>query len=181
MTKNPELIGALETVAESTDVPVAEIIDLLTGFCWDEEEAGELKEDVKLRFSSVATINNQQSNSVGSNRLFNNLKQKSKDATTTGTLTGIITIGGVVASSLIPVFGTIVVIPLGVVGAIATSHQLVVKIKADHKIDILVQKLNEAIETIAKLTAIPLDEIIDLLRSWRICKLSKNQIKNHLH
>jgi hypothetical protein len=181
MTKNTELIGALETVAESTDVPVAEIIDLLTGFCWDEEEAGELKEDVRPRFSRVTTINNQSSNPVRSSLLFNNLKQKSKDATTTGTLTGIITIGGVVISSLIPVFGIIVAIPLGVVGAIATSHQLVVKIKADHKIDVLIQNLNESIETIAKLTAIPLEEIIDLLRSWRTCKFGNNQMKNHLH
>ena len=44
MTKNTKLIEALETIAEETDVPVKEIIDLLTGFCWDEEEGYELKD-----------------------------------------------------------------------------------------------------------------------------------------
>lgn len=38
MIENTKLIEALETIAEQTDVPVKEIIDLLTGFCWDEEE-----------------------------------------------------------------------------------------------------------------------------------------------
>ena len=44
MTKNTKLIEALETIAEETDVPVKEIIDLLTGFCWGEEEGYELKD-----------------------------------------------------------------------------------------------------------------------------------------
>jgi len=44
MTENTKLIEALETIAEETDVPVKEVIDLLTGFCWDEEEAGELED-----------------------------------------------------------------------------------------------------------------------------------------
>jgi hypothetical protein len=44
MTENTKVIEALETISEETDVPVKKIIDLLTGFCWDEEEGGELKE-----------------------------------------------------------------------------------------------------------------------------------------
>ncbi len=44
MTKNTKLIEALETISEETEVPVKEIIGLLTGFCWDEEEAYELKD-----------------------------------------------------------------------------------------------------------------------------------------
>jgi len=42
MTENTKLIEALETISKETDVPVKEIIELLTGFCWDEEEAYEL-------------------------------------------------------------------------------------------------------------------------------------------
>jgi hypothetical protein len=44
MTENTKLIEALETISEETDVSVKMIIDLLTGFCWDEEEAYELKD-----------------------------------------------------------------------------------------------------------------------------------------
>ena len=44
MSENTKVIEALEIISEETDVPVKEIIDLLTGFCWDEEEAGELKD-----------------------------------------------------------------------------------------------------------------------------------------
>jgi len=44
MIENTKLIEALETIAEQTDVPVKEIIDLLTGFCWNEEEGYELKD-----------------------------------------------------------------------------------------------------------------------------------------
>jgi hypothetical protein len=43
MTENTKLIEALETISEETDVPVKEIIDLLTGFCWDEEEGYKLE------------------------------------------------------------------------------------------------------------------------------------------
>lgn len=38
MTENTKVIEALETIAKETDVPVKEVIDLLTGFCWDEED-----------------------------------------------------------------------------------------------------------------------------------------------
>ena len=44
MTENTKLIEALETISKETDVPVKEIIDLLTGFCWDEEEGYELED-----------------------------------------------------------------------------------------------------------------------------------------
>ena len=44
MTENTKVIEALETIAKETDVPVKEIIELLTGFCWDEEEAYKLEE-----------------------------------------------------------------------------------------------------------------------------------------
>ena len=44
MSVNTKVIEALETIAEETDVSVKEVIDLLTGFCWDEEVAGELKD-----------------------------------------------------------------------------------------------------------------------------------------
>lgn len=44
MTENTKVIEALETIAKETDVSVKEVIDLLTGFCWDEEEAGRLED-----------------------------------------------------------------------------------------------------------------------------------------
>lgn len=44
MTENTKLIEALETISKETDVPVKEIIGLLTGFCWNEEEGFELGE-----------------------------------------------------------------------------------------------------------------------------------------
>jgi hypothetical protein len=44
MTENIKLIEALEFISKCTDVPVEEIIGLLTGFCWDEEESFALKE-----------------------------------------------------------------------------------------------------------------------------------------
>jgi hypothetical protein len=44
LMENTKLIEALETISEETDVPVKEIIDLLTGVCWDEEEGFELEE-----------------------------------------------------------------------------------------------------------------------------------------
>jgi len=44
LMENTKLIEALETISKETDVPVKEIIDLLTGFCWDEEEGFELEE-----------------------------------------------------------------------------------------------------------------------------------------
>jgi len=44
MTENTKLIEALETISKETDVPVKEIIDLLTEFCWDEEEGYKLEE-----------------------------------------------------------------------------------------------------------------------------------------
>jgi hypothetical protein len=42
LMENTKLIEALETISKETDVPVEEIVNLLTGFCWDEEEGGEL-------------------------------------------------------------------------------------------------------------------------------------------
>jgi hypothetical protein len=44
LMENTKLIEALETISKETDVPVKEIIDLLTGVCWDEEEGFELEE-----------------------------------------------------------------------------------------------------------------------------------------
>jgi len=49
MIENTKLIEALETIAEETDVPVKEIIDLLTGFCWDEEEGFGLEQRATRR------------------------------------------------------------------------------------------------------------------------------------
>ena len=49
MIENTKLIEALETIAEETDVSVKEIIDLLTGFCWDEEEGFGLKQRATRR------------------------------------------------------------------------------------------------------------------------------------
>ena len=44
MTENTKLIEALETISKETDVPVSEIVELLTGFCWDEEGGWKLTE-----------------------------------------------------------------------------------------------------------------------------------------
>lgn len=33
-----QLIEAIETISQATEVDAKEIINLLTGFCWDEEE-----------------------------------------------------------------------------------------------------------------------------------------------
>ena len=51
MTENTKVIEALEIISEETDVPVKEIIDLLTGFCWDEEEGGELEELAQMFYN----------------------------------------------------------------------------------------------------------------------------------
>lgn len=37
---------AVEDIAMRTDTKMSEIIDVLTGVCWDEEDAGELKESL---------------------------------------------------------------------------------------------------------------------------------------
>jgi hypothetical protein len=37
------IIGAIETLTKETDVGGKEIIDLLTGFCWDEEDGSHIK------------------------------------------------------------------------------------------------------------------------------------------
>ena len=47
--ENTKLIEALETISKETDVPVKEIIELLTGFCWDEEEGFGLEEWAERR------------------------------------------------------------------------------------------------------------------------------------
>jgi hypothetical protein len=38
------ILAAAKTIAEQTNSLPEEVIDELTGFCWDEEEAGELIE-----------------------------------------------------------------------------------------------------------------------------------------
>lgn len=41
--KITRIIEALETLSKETDVEGKEIIDLLTGFCWDEEDGSGIK------------------------------------------------------------------------------------------------------------------------------------------
>ena len=44
-----KIIQALETLSKETDVEAKEIIDLLTGFCWDEEDGGRFEEWIARR------------------------------------------------------------------------------------------------------------------------------------
>lgn len=37
------IIEAIETLSNETDIEGKEIIDLLTGFCWDEEDGSRIK------------------------------------------------------------------------------------------------------------------------------------------
>ena len=43
------IIEAIETLVEETDVEGQEIIDLLTGFCWDEEDGFHIEERLSMR------------------------------------------------------------------------------------------------------------------------------------
>ena len=43
------IIEAIETLVEETDVEGQEIIDLLTGFCWDEEDAYTIELRLSMR------------------------------------------------------------------------------------------------------------------------------------
>ena len=40
------IIEALETLSKETDVEGKEIIDLLTGFCWDEEDGFRIERQI---------------------------------------------------------------------------------------------------------------------------------------
>jgi hypothetical protein len=43
------IIEAIETLVKETDVEGKEIIDLLTGFCWDEEDAYTIELRLSMR------------------------------------------------------------------------------------------------------------------------------------
>ena len=43
------IIEALETLSKETDVEGKEIIDLLTGLCWDEEDGFHIEERLSMR------------------------------------------------------------------------------------------------------------------------------------
>lgn len=43
------IIEAIETLSKETDVEGKEIIDLLTGFCWDEEDGFHIEERLSMR------------------------------------------------------------------------------------------------------------------------------------
>ena len=51
MTKEQvtRIIEAIETLSKETDVEGKEIIDLLTGFCWDDEYGFHIKERLSMR------------------------------------------------------------------------------------------------------------------------------------
>lgn len=44
-----QLIEAIETISQATEVDAKEIINLLTGFCWDEEEGYRIEERLLSR------------------------------------------------------------------------------------------------------------------------------------
>jgi hypothetical protein len=43
------IIEAIETLSKETDVEGKEIVDLLIGFCWDEEDAGRIEDRLDMR------------------------------------------------------------------------------------------------------------------------------------
>jgi hypothetical protein len=43
------IIEALEILSKETDVEAEEIANLLIGFCWDEEDAGRIEEQLSMR------------------------------------------------------------------------------------------------------------------------------------
>jgi hypothetical protein len=43
------IIEALEILSKETDVEAEEIVNLLIGFCWDEEDAGRIEERLSMR------------------------------------------------------------------------------------------------------------------------------------
>ena len=43
------IIEAIGTLSKETDVEGKEIIDLLTGFCWDEEDGFHIEEQLSMR------------------------------------------------------------------------------------------------------------------------------------
>lgn len=51
MTEQQEtlIIESLETLSEQTEVEAKEIVNLLTGFCWDEEYGFHIKERLSMR------------------------------------------------------------------------------------------------------------------------------------
>lgn len=47
--KITRIIEAIETLVKETDVEGKEIIDLLIGFCWDEEDGFRIEERLSMR------------------------------------------------------------------------------------------------------------------------------------
>lgn len=62
------------------------------------------------------------------------LKSESRSASGTGSVSGLFTLGGAAAASLIPGIGPVVAVGIGTVGAATTAYQFVRKQQADRKI-----------------------------------------------
>ena len=78
---------------------------------------------------------------TGSELSIESLKSESEGASATGSVSGLFTLGGAAAASLIPGIGPIVAVGIGTVGAATTAYQLVRKQQADRKIGRIVQQV----------------------------------------
>jgi hypothetical protein len=68
-----------------------------------------------------------------------NLRTESQSASSTGSVSGLFTLGGAAAASLIPGIGPFVAVGIGTVGAATTALQLIKKQQADRKIGRIIQ------------------------------------------
>lgn len=69
------------------------------------------------------------------------LKSESRSASETGSVSGLFTLGGAAAASLIPGIGPVVAVGIGTVGAATTAYQFVRKQQADRKIGRIIEQV----------------------------------------
>jgi hypothetical protein len=77
---------------------------------------------------------------------YDGLKQQSDSASSSGSVSGLITVGGAAAASLIPGVGPIVAVGIGTIGAVTTAYQLAIKQRADRKIDRIVYSVQDELK-----------------------------------
>lgn len=75
------------------------------------------------------------------------LKSESQSASKTGSVSGLFTLGGAAAASLIPGIGPVVAVGIGTVGAATTAYQFARKQQADRRIEKIVEKVQTNLTT----------------------------------
>jgi hypothetical protein len=116
-------------------------------------------------------------NPMDSSLSINKLMGDSAGAASSGSFSGILTIGGVAAASLIPVVGPIVAVGIGTVGAVTTAYQLAMKQMADRKIDRVVQNVQDTLKENGLYTG-AVDGVLGPITRAAIVKVQEE--KNHL-